>query len=635
MLINDPTVPEATEADLVAGNRMLLQTPTGTKQLPAELIVGKEKFETISVYYDTDISDATLTDKGLNSSGVESAVTFLSLSKYIQVKKGDEVYYCLNGFTNYLILATYDTSKTFVDGVASTNAKQEGKKVIEQDGFIRFSTRTSSLSSSSYYIVLNANNRIIEKTIQTAEDLSHYLTYDNTTISSATLTDKGINSSGAETAITFMSCSDYIVVKKNDVVSFSLNSFVTSLAVAFYDTSKTFVEGVTGTNTRQKGTYVCPNDGFVRFSTKTSSISNSSYYFGISKGDEFLFVMRGDVDELTSYAGVTTPIPTDTITGAGFSNNGAVSTSSFWANYSIAKFELSLGETLEASFNSVTGDSNHPVVCERFHDGSLQKMLAFDGDYRTSIFSHTATKLKEFIWINYATTNGLKVSVKPYFDKMKGTSLLETSLNYITMLKARYATAICIGDSLTYGQQTSVQGVGVSKDNYPRFLQRMTGMNVTNAGQSGVTTKQWLDNIAPSYNFADYECAFICLGTNGDILDDETDENYIAYCDIIDLIKTQNPNCAIFIIDALNTHVNDALAHISSDYGLPFIRAFENDLYWLRGNHGSAVSPTHYRQGDSVHLSPMGYLLLARNILVGMCADMSVNTGNYNQELST
>lgn len=37
MLINDPTVPLATKADLVNASRILIQTPEGTKQLPADL----------------------------------------------------------------------------------------------------------------------------------------------------------------------------------------------------------------------------------------------------------------------------------------------------------------------------------------------------------------------------------------------------------------------------------------------------------------------------------------------------------------------------------------------------------------------------------------------------------------------
>lgn len=41
MLINDPLVPEATEADLVNASRFLLQTSTGTKQLPADIIPSK------------------------------------------------------------------------------------------------------------------------------------------------------------------------------------------------------------------------------------------------------------------------------------------------------------------------------------------------------------------------------------------------------------------------------------------------------------------------------------------------------------------------------------------------------------------------------------------------------------------
>lgn len=62
MLINDNIIPVATEADLVAGNVTLMQTPTGTKQLPAELIGNKVGKKTTT---ETDLNN--ITENGIYS----------------------------------------------------------------------------------------------------------------------------------------------------------------------------------------------------------------------------------------------------------------------------------------------------------------------------------------------------------------------------------------------------------------------------------------------------------------------------------------------------------------------------------------------------------------------------------------
>ena len=114
----------------------------------------------------------------------------------------------------------------------------------------------------------------------------------------------------------------------------------------------------------------------------------------------------------------------------------------------------------------------------------------------------------------------------------------------------------------------------------------------------------------------------------------EGDDNYNAYLEIIEKIQTDNPLCMIFILEALNTNAKATLKKISASKNLPFLEIFTNEFYYLSGINGQAVSATHDMKGDPTHLSPVGYLLLARNVVTEMTKDMVINPQRYNQRFS-
>jgi lysophospholipase L1-like esterase len=308
--------------------------------------------------------------------------------------------------------------------------------------------------------------------------------------------------------------------------------------------------------------------------------------------------------------------------------NGNVTTSSFWNGYNIAKFKLNCGEKLIVHSYSTQGDSSNVSMCERFSDGSPMKILYNAEDYTTNPMIHVATKRQEYIWVGYKVSIGIKAIITLDFETIMKNPIVEVMNNWDSLLRYRYKKSICIGDSLTVGKQPS----DTSRDNYPEFLSRMTGMEITNAGQSGATTRVWVTNWLSKYNFADYDCAFICLGTNGDLV--EGDDNYNAYLEIIEKIQTDNPLCMIFILEALNTNAKATLKKISASKNLPFLEIFTNEFYYLSGINGQAVSATHDMKGDPTHLSPVGYLLLARNVVTEMTKDMVINPQRYNQRFS-
>lgn len=297
-------------------------------------------------------------------------------------------------------------------------------------------------------------------------------------------------------------------------------------------------------------------------------------------------------------------------------------------NFSVAEIELIAGETLTVYANSMTGDSSNLAMCEMFSDGSPLHKLYNAGDYLTSPMVHTAVKFKEYIYVMYDERKGLnaKISVSP--EQLRLVAFKAMTLSYFNTLRYRYNSCICIGDSLTEGAQPTLK----TRETYPAYLEKITGMKVTNAGQSGATAKSWWDTWKDTYNFADYECAVICLGTNGDV--EEVGENYTAYLNIINKIKSDNPDCAVFLVDTIKDVANTTVKKIAEENNFAFIKAFENDFYWLRGMQGAAVTPVHDMEGDITHLSPMGYLFMAQNIIGGMCEDFVLNPQRYNQRHS-
>jgi lysophospholipase L1-like esterase len=319
-------------------------------------------------------------------------------------------------------------------------------------------------------------------------------------------------------------------------------------------------------------------------------------------------------------------LPCETIEGV-INWNGKIGTIS---GFNIAKFKLTIGQHIKVYCNPVTGDTSHIAMGEYFYnDTILKKIYNATENHLIEPMEYTATKAVTYIWVIYKETDGIKATVSTNTDVIYNGS----AINQLSLLRYRFSSAICVGDSLTVGKQPG----DTSRDNYPLYLSRMTGMRITNAGQSGATAKAWWDNWQTTYNYADYDCAFICLGTNGGVVKDS--DNYNAYISIIDKMQADNPNIAIFLLDCVGnnsdgTDANEIIKGIADAKGIDMLNVFLNDKIWLAGVNGQPQSPTHDMKGDPTHLSPMGYLLLANNVVREMCRVMFENMDNYNQRFT-
>lgn len=295
------------------------------------------------------------------------------------------------------------------------------------------------------------------------------------------------------------------------------------------------------------------------------------------------------------------------------------------SGWKVKLIKLNLGEKLIVKGNATTGDSSHIAMLEVFSDKTTWKVHYKSGDYSVNPMEHTATKNMEYVYILCKDNFEIKIVQpnKPYMCNIISTNQLE-------FLKYRFNTAICIGDSLTVGKQPHDS----ARECYPSYLAKMTNMEIKNAGQSGATASSWLRTWKDTYNYADYECAFICLGTNGGMEKDS--DNYNAYVSLIQKIKTDNPDIVIFMFDCVgnnsdDTNPNNIIKEIAQNNGCHYLNIFYNEDFPLSGMYGSKVSDFHDMEGDCTHLSPMGYLFMARNVVNEMTKTMFNNINQFNQ----
>lgn len=179
---------------------------------------------------------------------------------------------------------------------------------------------------------------------------------------------------------------------------------------------------------------------------------------------------------------------------------------------------------------------------------------------------------------------------------------------------------LCIGDSMTEGTFNNNSGSGsqypvIGKYSYPTFLQKLTGVEVTNKGHGGLTSAQWYAT-EQNNDLSGYDCAIIQLGIN-DVgaygtwgTDSET-----AFANIITKLKTENKNIKIFVANII-----PATSYSSSGYKTfsDALLAWVQETYTSDANvipldiqqYGHTAESTGYNCG---HLSALGYRRLAED----------------------
>jgi lysophospholipase L1-like esterase len=189
-----------------------------------------------------------------------------------------------------------------------------------------------------------------------------------------------------------------------------------------------------------------------------------------------------------------------------------------------------------------------------------------------------------------------------------------------------FTKGIFIGDSLTYGTGCTK----VAEQAYPVRFGQIAKWTVTNGGKGGATPTSWLAEKYSSYTYADYEVAFVELGTNRgltDTLDSDVNpyENYADYadthtgnyCKLIEKLKEDNNKLFIVLVISPNlvkgaySSTPNVIIKIAEKYNLPVIdlRNIEEDL----------MNSKYSYRNDGTHLNAVGYMAKARAVYKRFC----------------
>lgn len=172
-------------------------------------------------------------------------------------------------------------------------------------------------------------------------------------------------------------------------------------------------------------------------------------------------------------------------------------------------------------------------------------------------------------------------------------------------LKEIIDTAICIGDSITYG---TAEG-----ESYPGYIDVLRNMTtVENTGVGGYSASDWWENKFSLYDYTDYKLATILLGQNEGLTDtlaeDTASGNYLTYadtntgnyCKIIEGMMAANPNIKIVIINRYVGGTWDVVTQIAEKYSLPEFNLYNNSVWDI------LFDKTYYPSGETVHFNKYG-----------------------------
>ena len=210
-----------------------------------------------------------------------------------------------------------------------------------------------------------------------------------------------------------------------------------------------------------------------------------------------------------------------------------------------------------------------------------------------------------------------------YWVQNKYNGKLVTTFDNIPYTPYSLCRPLCIGDSITNGYYANRSaGHTIINENYVYFLGRMLNTNVVKDATSGASALTWL-NAHPNYDFTPYDSVIVEFGTNGGL--DVNDmgvpgSETKGYEDLIDAIKTSNPNCRILLMTVFNTgrlydavpaktvaQTNEAIRAIAEDKGIPWVIDI-TDLNFHK--HPELHAPT-----DETHFTKAGQIILAKRVI--------------------
>ena len=182
-----------------------------------------------------------------------------------------------------------------------------------------------------------------------------------------------------------------------------------------------------------------------------------------------------------------------------------------------------------------------------------------------------------------------------------------------------FKKGLCIGDSLTEGTfNHTVNGsianyVTYPEYSYPKYLQKLSGVEIVNKGMGGLTSNRWWAN-RKNDDMSGYDFAIIQLGVNDAIYNEGwTDESDTAFRNIINKLKAENTNIKIFVstIIPATSYTGDHMESVSNGIRQLVTALNDNNVILLdMAIYGHTAEEEAYNNG---HLSAYGYYRLAQD----------------------
>ena len=213
-----------------------------------------------------------------------------------------------------------------------------------------------------------------------------------------------------------------------------------------------------------------------------------------------------------------------------------------------------------------------------------------------------------------------------------------------------FSRGICIGDSVTEGSVDNNEGGAIVKRfAYPAILERMTGIDIVNAGIAGATSKTWYeaslngdeqwgkwvndewvwnmnpqvastDTVSSSLDYSNFDFAIIHLGINDFGLMAETDtvdtmlvtfETYINT--IINKLKTHSNGIKIFLATIVPSYAPPShVGYVAMNQKIREMVDAIDDVYLLDLNAYSELAAQEAY--NVIHPTALGYQKLASEI---------------------
>lgn len=238
---------------------------------------------------------------------------------------------------------------------------------------------------------------------------------------------------------------------------------------------------------------------------------------------------------------------------------------------------------------------------------------------------------KQAAWISTVNTapDPFRIILSPEIN-VANTDPLEVSnpCDYLGDDICTFTKCLCIGDSLTAGtlnhnDSGHTEYTGYDKYSYPRKLELLTGIEVTNLGHGGQTSGEWY-NTEKNSDLSGYDMCIIQLGVNDEYrrrtLEMTTEEWFqdtskCGFANIISKVKAENKNIKIFVADIpQGRSYHDQGMQEFSAYLLNWLETTyvedQNVIPLDIQQYGHTLEKDAYNCG---HLSAYGYYRLAKD----------------------